>query len=430
MGVGGLIKLKEVLAHTESVKFIYLGHQCDLTLAPGVDTFMNSCFLFLCVGFGITAFTVSRLAMVNLYFDKKKGMANAIQAVAYSVGSMCMAPLMNWLFQEFNLQGSFLILSGLMMHTIPAAALLRPLEHTKIDENLLQISKHGTDESDEVCQRIANQEGSEANEQAIESSGNSFISLKRETGGNTEHSLQPTSDLGSYGQHKHPSGANHITDPRKIQQCSDSNMGHCEAKRCSEEEQEQAMLLQDSIRASAKIDSETKISTSPENGSPTLREGNITSSSWDPTEQSIGTNQTGKVASGPASLGNCLRCYLKGAVLGKVMLNGRFRLFCLFICAFMFNHMGSSVFISSLAIERGCTIDQCALTIAITAGLEIPVRLSSGFCFDLKSVRYRRPVFLGLCACIAGSLGATLPLYPGKLSVLVTWAVQQCIGGR
>ena len=374
---------------------------------------------------------------MNLYFDKKKGLANAIQAVAYSVGAMFMAPLINWLFQEFNLQGSFLILSGLMMQTIPAAALLRPLEHTKKHENLLHISRHGADENDEACQRLTNQEGSTTREAATESSGSNFILLKGETEGSTESSERKSNACSHDSLQGFTDHAETIEMRISKGPCEGSHVGNSpqqsrESYPCNQHSsqplllhpKEQTILLQNSTRASAKTDPEIKTATSL---------GDINSTGCDTTKSSVGKNHTRNVNSRPVSHGNRLLRYLNGTIhlfLGEVMLDGRIRLFCVLMCAFNFNHMASAVFISGLAIERGYTVDHCALTMAVTAGLEIPIRLSSGFCFDLKSVRLRRPVFFGLCACVAAALGATLPMYPGKFSVLILWAVQQCIAGR
>ncbi|XP_015925477.2 monocarboxylate transporter 5-like isoform X1 [Parasteatoda tepidariorum] len=63
--------------------------------------------------------------VVNQYFEKYRSTASGIALSGACVGSVFFSFLIEYLTEQYGLQGTFLILSGVILHVIPAAMLLR-----------------------------------------------------------------------------------------------------------------------------------------------------------------------------------------------------------------------------------------------------------------------------------------------------------------
>lgn len=63
--------------------------------------------------------------VVNQYFEKYRATASGIALSGACVGSICFSFLIEALRDAYGLQGTFLILSGVILHVIPAAILLK-----------------------------------------------------------------------------------------------------------------------------------------------------------------------------------------------------------------------------------------------------------------------------------------------------------------
>ena len=63
---------------------------------------------------------------VTQWFDKKKGKAMALSTLGAGFGSVCMAPVMTLLVDQFNYFGTMLIVGSLQLHDSVAGALYRP----------------------------------------------------------------------------------------------------------------------------------------------------------------------------------------------------------------------------------------------------------------------------------------------------------------
>ncbi|XP_061171314.1 monocarboxylate transporter 4-like [Saccostrea echinata] len=81
-----------------------------------------------------SAFAPSTL-ILSKYFEKRRGMANAIANVGGSIGGLTFPPLYAYLFKEYGLQGTLIIAGGIFLHFIPIGMLMRPIERK---EKLLQ----------------------------------------------------------------------------------------------------------------------------------------------------------------------------------------------------------------------------------------------------------------------------------------------------
>ncbi|KAF2362376.1 Major facilitator superfamily domain [Trinorchestia longiramus] len=84
---------------------------------------------------GVGFVTTSGILIVNLYFDKHRGIACAICMSGNAIGAFLMPPLLQYLLQEYGLRGTLLIASALQLHILVSAFLFRPTNvHTRIQE--------------------------------------------------------------------------------------------------------------------------------------------------------------------------------------------------------------------------------------------------------------------------------------------------------
>ncbi|XP_069104125.1 monocarboxylate transporter 5-like [Argopecten irradians] len=64
--------------------------------------------------------------LLGEYFDKKKGLANAIFISGNSLGGIIMPPLYRYVFDQYGLRGGLIITAGITFNALVAASLLRP----------------------------------------------------------------------------------------------------------------------------------------------------------------------------------------------------------------------------------------------------------------------------------------------------------------
>ncbi|NWU91968.1 MOT2 protein, partial [Upupa epops] len=87
--------------------------------------------LYICVGF-ITGFGLAlnlqpSVIIIGKYFLKKRPIANGLAMAGSPVMLCTLAPLNQFLFDNFGWRGSFLILGGILLHCCVAGALFRPI---------------------------------------------------------------------------------------------------------------------------------------------------------------------------------------------------------------------------------------------------------------------------------------------------------------
>ncbi|XP_034434566.1 monocarboxylate transporter 2 [Hippoglossus hippoglossus] len=104
--------------------------------------------LYLCIGviggLGLAFNLQPALTMIGKYFSKKRPIANGLAMAGSPVFLCTLAPLNQYLFNQFGWRGSFLILGGLLLNCCVAGALMRPLgpppSKVKKEEELAAIS--------------------------------------------------------------------------------------------------------------------------------------------------------------------------------------------------------------------------------------------------------------------------------------------------
>ncbi|XP_060075696.1 monocarboxylate transporter 5-like [Ylistrum balloti] len=80
------------------------------------------------IGVSIAFYNPPIYILLEEYFDKRKGLANALFLSANALGGMIMPPLYRYVFDEYGLRGGLIITSGIILNSLVAAALLRPTE--------------------------------------------------------------------------------------------------------------------------------------------------------------------------------------------------------------------------------------------------------------------------------------------------------------
>ncbi|XP_064609000.1 monocarboxylate transporter 12-like [Liolophura sinensis] len=78
------------------------------------------------IGAGLTY--TPTVVMVTLFFKKRRSFANGVTVAGNGIGYFLYPFLMKYLFDEYTLFGTLIIIGGVMLHSCIGAALLRPLE--------------------------------------------------------------------------------------------------------------------------------------------------------------------------------------------------------------------------------------------------------------------------------------------------------------
>ena len=77
------------------------------------------------------------MVIIGIYFEKRRALANGITFSASSFGSFCFPPLIQYCLDSYGLQGTLLIMGGVMFHISAAGMLFRPPEFYQIQRELL-----------------------------------------------------------------------------------------------------------------------------------------------------------------------------------------------------------------------------------------------------------------------------------------------------
>ncbi|XP_062375796.1 monocarboxylate transporter 12-B-like [Sardina pilchardus] len=98
-------------------------------------------FLYLSLGIvtgmGFALSYTPAVAMVGMYFSKKKALAYGLAMSGSGIGTFVLAPVVQLLIERYSWRGALLILGGLVSHLCVCAALLKPVEeqeHRRADE--------------------------------------------------------------------------------------------------------------------------------------------------------------------------------------------------------------------------------------------------------------------------------------------------------
>lgn len=110
------------------------------------------------IGLGLAFNLQPALTMIGKYFYKKRPIANGLAMAGSPVFLSTLAPLNQYLFNNFGWRGSFLILGGLLLNCCVAGSLMRPLgqppNKAKKDEELAAVTTTTTKEKRTLWQTV------------------------------------------------------------------------------------------------------------------------------------------------------------------------------------------------------------------------------------------------------------------------------------
>ena len=87
--------------------------------------------VYIVSGIGISMVHPPVTSMIGEYFNKKRGMANALAFSGASLGNLVFAPIMTGLFDTYGYTGTMFVVAGMTLNTCVAGALMRPMENFK-----------------------------------------------------------------------------------------------------------------------------------------------------------------------------------------------------------------------------------------------------------------------------------------------------------
>ncbi|XP_033759646.1 monocarboxylate transporter 12-B-like [Pecten maximus] len=78
------------------------------------------------IGLGHALHNPPIFMLLGEYFDKKKGLANAVYISGNSLGGIIMPPLYRYIFDQYGLHGGLILTAGITLNSLVGAAFLRP----------------------------------------------------------------------------------------------------------------------------------------------------------------------------------------------------------------------------------------------------------------------------------------------------------------
>ncbi|XP_031721619.1 monocarboxylate transporter 2 [Anarrhichthys ocellatus] len=124
--------ISSILVNTYGCRPIVMMGGCLSATGMILASFCTSVVqLYLCIGviggLGLAFNLQPALTMIGRYFCKKRPIANGMAMAGSPVFLSTLAPLNQYLFNQFGWRGSFLILGGLLLNCCVAGSLMRPL---------------------------------------------------------------------------------------------------------------------------------------------------------------------------------------------------------------------------------------------------------------------------------------------------------------
>lgn len=82
-------------------------------------------------GLGLSMTGMSPTLLIGYFFRRRRSLANSISKCGVGVGSMVFPPMTTYFLQEYGLRGSLLLMGGICLNNLTAAALMRPTSFYK-----------------------------------------------------------------------------------------------------------------------------------------------------------------------------------------------------------------------------------------------------------------------------------------------------------
>ncbi|TNN32612.1 Monocarboxylate transporter 2 [Liparis tanakae] len=125
--------ISSILVNTYGCRPVVMMGGCLSATGMILASFSNTVMqLYICIGviggLGLAFNLQPALTMIGRYFCKKRPIANGLAMAGSPVFLSTLAPLNQYLFNQFGWRGSFLILGGLLLNCLVAGSLMRPLK--------------------------------------------------------------------------------------------------------------------------------------------------------------------------------------------------------------------------------------------------------------------------------------------------------------
>ncbi|XP_071115558.1 monocarboxylate transporter 12-like [Haliotis cracherodii] len=292
------------------------------------------------------------LVTVGQYFAKKPGLAVGLATSGVGAGTFVIPPLADFLFDEFNFMGAFLILSGLSLNLLVSGALYRPLD---LHKKIMSVQRRKERRT------------------------------KRDSTKQAPSETHPREDVELLLTHRHRSNKD---TPKEIlpDQCTRNYDGHNYPETTATDH---VATVTDHVAVST-----DHVATVTDHVAP-LRALSVDNTSSTSDKR-------------PSWCGIFTKCVpekkeKKTKLLELSLLkNPPFLMFCISIALFTLSFKSAFTFLPALAKSQGCTEREAALLMSISGVLDTIGRILTGFVLDFKSIRQFRPyIYNGVMFVIA-----------------------------
>ncbi|XP_061171311.1 monocarboxylate transporter 9-like [Saccostrea echinata] len=99
---------------------------------------------------------LSAMLILGKYFEKRRGMAYAVANFGAGIGGLVLPQLVTYLFSEYGLRSTLIIIGGIHLHLFPIGLLMRPIERkTNKSQNINEIENHRLIKEEESPDRFS-----------------------------------------------------------------------------------------------------------------------------------------------------------------------------------------------------------------------------------------------------------------------------------
>ncbi|KAK3798150.1 hypothetical protein RRG08_057882 [Elysia crispata] len=102
-------------------------------------------------GIGLGLMYLPTIVAVSLYFDRKRALTTCIAMCGSGIGALVMAPLSEFLLNEFNWRGTIFIQAAIILNGLVFGALVRPL-HVGVDADV-EVEEESMDKTPAIVKR-------------------------------------------------------------------------------------------------------------------------------------------------------------------------------------------------------------------------------------------------------------------------------------
>ena len=99
-------------------------------------------------GIGYTAVYMSGIVAVQQYFVQRRALAHGIYTTGLSVGFFTLPTVVRVIISQYAWQGALVLISGILLHGLIFAALLKPVRHKRVNRETINVENNGGKDTD------------------------------------------------------------------------------------------------------------------------------------------------------------------------------------------------------------------------------------------------------------------------------------------